>query len=243
MSDTTPDITPSPLIHGYHSRGYLPHKKVSGKNYFVTYRLADSLPREVLLRLEEEIEQLIATLPANTPASYKEEQAQLKRHREIEKLLDRGSGKCWLKHPAIAGLVAGNLVHFHGQRYRLKAWVVMPNHVHALVQPISGFTLGEIVKTWKQYTAMRARRMLDVDLNNTGNASASESDNASESESDNAGESTRFWQPESYDHYVRDADDYDRIVHYIHWNPVKARLCAKPEDWPWSSASSALSSE
>jgi len=223
MSDINPNTPPSPRIHGYHSRGYLPHKKVSGATYFVTYRLADSLPREVLLRLESEIEQLIATLPANTPVSSKEEQARLQRHREIEKLLDSGSGKCWLKHPAIASLVASNLAHFHGQRYQLKAWVVMPNHVHALVQPVSGFALGEIVKTWKQYTAMRARRMLDLD--NTDN------------------ENARFWQPESYDHYVRDADDYDRIVHYIHWNPVKARLCAKPEDWRWSSANATLSPE
>ncbi len=207
---------PSNQIHGYHNRGYLPHKKVAGSNYFVTFRLADSLPRSALERLEAEIESLIHAFPADMFAAEKERQANLKRQREIEKLLDHGTGECWLKRPDIAGMVASAITHFDGTRYNLRAWVVMPNHVHALLSPAAGHMLGSIIKSWKQFTSMRARRVLKI-----------------------TGKGDHFWQPESYDHYVRDAGDYDRIVHYIHWNSVKARLCANPEDWPWGSAKNA----
>jgi len=45
-----------------------------------------------------------------------------------------------------------------------------------------------------------------------------------------------FWQKESFDHWVRDVDELERIIRYIEENPVKAGLVASPEDWPHSSA-------
>ena len=45
-----------------------------------------------------------------------------------------------------------------------------------------------------------------------------------------------FWQQESYDHWVRDFDELDRIIRYIEENPVKAGLAETPEVWPFSSA-------
>lgn len=195
-------------LQGWHTRGYLPHLKVKGGEYFVTFRLADSLPRELLARLAEQRRLLDATEPAN---DERVERRRIEQWSEIERQLDVGTGACHLRRPEIARLVAGALRHFDGQRYELHAWVVMPNHVHALVTSIGDHALGAIVKSWKQFTALRANRLLGLP---TG----------------------RFWQPESYDHWVRNCTEHDRFVRYIHENPVKGGLCARAEDWPWSSA-------
>lgn len=194
-----------PIHSGFHSRGYLPHLKVAGATYFVTFRLADSLPREILDRLDawrtdqlrraaaEERTQLDATFAA-----------------EIDAHLDHGAGTCWLRDERIATLVADALRHFDGARYRLHAWVVMPNHAHALVQPLPGHALEQILHSWKSFTAHRAGEMLE--------------------------RSGEFWQRESYDHWVRDESEFAHFRRYIEENPVKARLCAQACDWRWSSA-------
>lgn len=197
------------LIHGYHQRGYLPHLKHEGVDYFVTFRLADSLPREALTRFEEEIAQM--EFPSARAPSEADAERNRERHRRIERWLDQGAGSCCLRDPHVARLVQDALRHFDGQRYALEAWVVMPNHVHALVRPMSGHVLGSIVRSWKQFTSRRGKQVLGLPEG-------------------------RFWQPESYDHWVRDEEERARILRYIHNNPVKAGLCERPEDWPWSSA-------
>jgi len=197
------------LLHGFHQRGYLPHLKHEGASYFVTFRLADSLPREVLDQLEIEVSAL--RFPTSFSPAEIDAEKNRERRRRIEVFLDQGSGSCCLRIPEIGRLVADALRHFDGERYALEAWVVMPNHVHVLLQPAAVRTLGEIVKSWKQFTSTRAKRLLALPPG-------------------------RFWQPETYDHWVRDDADRVRIVRYIHNNPVKADLCAVAEDWPWSSA-------
>ncbi|MBA3850682.1 MAG: isochorismate synthase, partial [Opitutus sp.] len=115
-----------PVHSGFHTRGYLPHLKVEGATYFVTFRLADSLPHEVLERLDAwRIDQLRRANGGEAVAL--DEQMSV----WIDEQLDRGSGACWLRDERVATLVANALRHFDGERYRLPAWVVMPNHVHA----------------------------------------------------------------------------------------------------------------
>lgn len=140
------DTPGQPYREGLHSRGYLPHVKIAGATYFVTFRLADSLPQAVFARFAEQRD----LLAADTSSQACERRAALRReqHREIEALLDRGVGGCHLRHPDVARLVAGALRHFHPQRYTLHAWVVMPNHVHALLTPLGRHALGDIVKSW-----------------------------------------------------------------------------------------------
>jgi REP element-mobilizing transposase RayT len=125
--------------------------------------------------------------------------------------LDSGCGDTWLKRPDIAALVSGALRYFDGQRYTLLAWVVMPNHVHAVVRPEAPHTLSVILKSWKGYTAVHANRLLHR-------------------------EGKPFWRKESYDHFCRNEQDRARCCTYTTMNPVKARLCHQPTDWPWSSA-------
>lgn len=210
-ADSTP---PSSLVLGLHFRGKLPHLKCEGAVYFVTFRLADSLPSHEVARLKNErrviLEQARA---AKSPLTWHEEQQLLAWYCDkVEALLDAGHGACWLSKPEIADLVAGALNHFDGQRYELRAWVVMPNHVHAVVWPLSGHTLSDLLHSWKSYTSSQANNL----LHRTGH---------------------EFWQTESFDHWIRDDEEHARLVAYVENNPVKAGFCKSPQAWKWSSAS------
>ena len=132
------------------------------------------------------------------------------RMRQIEVQLDVCLGECYLRLPAVASLVQTTLLHSDGQRYKLMAWVIMPNHVHAVVEVFEEYSLSEVVQAWKSYTAHGANKMLQ----RTG----------------------AFWAIEYFDRFIRDAAHYDRVVQYIHQNPVKAGLVMNAEEWPFSSA-------
>ena len=88
--------------------------------------------------------------------------------------------------------------HFAGQGYNLHAWVVMPNHIHVVCEPLDGYTLSSIINSWKSYTAVHINRLLT--------------------------RSESLWMEDYWDRYVRDADHYDRVVAYVCDNPVKAGL-------------------
>lgn len=127
--------TSCPQHKHWHSRGYLPHCDTPGLHQAITFRLADSLPADVLGRLQEQ-------------ASNGMDQ-----HKKIEAFLDAGFGACWLKQPAIADLVEDALLHWDGQRYCLLAWCVMPNHVHVLIETRDGWPLSGVLHSWKSFTA------------------------------------------------------------------------------------------
>ena len=212
---------PNPLRSGIHSRGYLPHVKREGASYFVTFRLADSLPKQVVLELQADraarLHRFFAQLEARkrhpqAPApTDTQETIDRDYRRQVERYLDKGVGACYLDRPEIAELVANALRYFEGQRYHLTDWVVMPNHVHAVVWPMPNELLGDIVKSWKGYTGREANKLLR-----------------------RVGEP--FWQKEPFDHWIRDDDEKARIGRYVRHNPVTAGLCTAPEHWQWSSA-------
>ena len=210
----------NPLRSGTHSRGYLPHVKREGAVYFVTFRLADSLPEAVLLKIQgqraERLRRFLADEEARQAGGAPRCQDTLEDierdyFREIERFLEQGSGECLLKRTDVAGLVATALRFFEGQRYRLDAWVIMPNHVHVVLWPMPNQELSEILHSWKRFTSREANKL----LGRTGRT---------------------FWQPESYDHWIRNDEEHARCCQYTILNPVKAKLCATPEAWPWSSA-------
>ncbi|MGH7449953.1 MAG: transposase [bacterium] len=200
------------LLTGFHQRGYLPHLKVEGGTYWVTLRLYDSLPKEVLAKLEEERKEWEKQQRAKKIAP-KELAEQWKRlySKRTQAYLDAGMGECWLKRDDIGGLVAKAIRFFEGKRYDLHAWVVMPNHGHVMVTPHERWTLSSILHSWKSYTATEANRILG-----------------------RVGEP--FWQQESYDRLVRNDQEFYLICEYTINNPVTAGLCAKPEDWKFSSS-------
>jgi REP element-mobilizing transposase RayT len=183
---------------GWHSRGYLPHFDGAEMTQFVTFRLADSLPQQLLDTWRSELKEEAG---ANLDTALR---------RRIELYLDQGYGQRHLKHSGVAELVQRSLLFFDRERYRLSTWVVMPNHVHALMTPQLGHELSRILQSLKSYTANEANKMLE--------------------------RHGKFWQQESFDRYIRDSKHFVSVVRYIENNPVKARLCKRPEDWPYSSA-------
>ncbi len=178
-------------------RRNLPHWEQAGATYFVTFRLADAVPQEVLRQWKEELQTWMKFHPEPWDAATKYEYQ--KRFRDDrEQWLDQGRGECLLKKSDISGIVIDSLGHFDGQRYLLDAFVVMPNHVHVLVQPVAGQSLSDILHSWKSFSAKAINRLLE----RTG----------------------PVWQEESHDRIVRDLEHLIRCRDYITRNPEMARL-------------------
>lgn len=184
---------------------YLPHWTRDGAVYSVTFRLADSLPAQVVAqwRAEQDDIEARAKQQHREPSPAEIDRLRHLASEKIERVLDDGLGSCCLKHPRVAGVVADALKHFDGSRYDLVAWCVMPNHVHAVVRPRDAESLASIVHSWKSFTAKEANRLL--------------------------GQSGEFWQAEYYDHLIRDEAELSRAVEYVIANPGRAGL----ENWAW----------
>jgi len=136
----------------------------------------------------------------------------------------------WLDNPHVAALTRRSLYFWNGKKYGLCAYCILPNHVHILIRPFdlepasesdreslepgeitdSGSPLSSILHSLKSYTAHEANKLL--------------------------GRTGEFWQHESYDHWVRDVDELERIVVYIQANAVKAGIAGRPNEYYWCSA-------
>jgi len=182
----------------WHSRGYLPHFEGGEICQFLTLRLGDSLPQTVWLKWKDEMEQT------------EEENAKRLLRQRFEKYLDEGYGECFLQDERIALLVQESLLHFDLIRYKLLAWVIMPNHIHFLIKPINNHQISEIIKKFKTFTAHEANKI----LNRSG----------------------KFWQEDYFDRYIRNYAHFIKTVDYIENNPVKAKLCQSYTEWRFSSA-------
>lgn len=180
-------------FRGWHQRGYLPHFDAPGATQFITFQLHDSFPAE---RREEN--EAILKAPDDSA-----------KRRKLEAWMDRGHGECWLRRRDMAELVEEILLAEDGHDYRMQAWVVMPNHVH-LVVDVWEVPLVKLINGWKGKSSREANRLL--------------------------GRRGPFWQADYYDTLVRDEAHLKRAVRYTEQNPVKAYLTKAVRDWPWSSA-------
>ena len=189
--------------------GFLPHWRQAGCTYFVTFRLADSVPQKVLDEWRYERDIWLAARGIDTASSEWtqdlrklcwEDRRLFERHfaRKLFEFLDQGYGACHLRNPAVATIVADAMAHFHGARLDTGDFVVMPNHVHALMTPYSGYELENILHSIKSFTANEINRAL--------------------------GRAGTLWMEESHDHIVRDGEEMLRIQQYIRRNPEKAKL-------------------
>lgn len=131
------------------SRGRLPHWYRDEATYSITFRLNDSLPRDVAVNLIRRRAHLLAT--AETAAERVRIDAMF--GSQFDAALDAGAGSCLFHDAGRAEIVANALRHHDRTRYELHAWCVMPNHVHALVYVSRGAELRRIVQAWKSYTA------------------------------------------------------------------------------------------
>ena len=143
------------------NRGRLPHWEKDAGLYFLTFHLADSLPKEVLQKIAKRHQILVEAkrIGARLLPEQKAELAEYSRPR-IEGYVDRGCGSAVLADPRIAGAMTAALRYWNDKRYRLLAWCVMPNHVHVVLRLFSGHELGAIVKGWKLHVSKTARHAL-----------------------------------------------------------------------------------
>jgi REP element-mobilizing transposase RayT len=221
------------------TRGSLPHWYKPGHPHFITYRLAGTIPAPKLNDWKARRAELLTRdpPPGVDRATYCD-RINKQFFAEYDRHLDTATGVRWLADPQVAAIVRENLLHHHGSKYELLAWCVMSNHVHVVLQPFenavdagnrrtdagsvgnddnvsdevedSRSPLSSIMHSLKSFTANQANRI----LNRTG----------------------PFWQRESYDHWIRDMAELERIVAYVLHNPVTAGLCSQPHLWPFSSA-------
>jgi len=198
----------------------LPHWDVPGAAYFVTACLEGSIPARGLLDLNGYRAEL-----RNRPRPQDTEEAEWKRtlgkleFSRIERWLDQEPAVRHLSDTALTQIVMDRLLFFAGRRYDLYAFVVMPSHFHWVFQP-----RAEWVATLTGKQTPRERLMKSV------------KGYSSRLCNEHRGTRGAFWQEESYDHWIRDIDELERIILYIEANPLKAGLAKAPEDWHFSSA-------
>ena len=180
-------------FRGWHQRGYLPHFDAPGVTQFVTFQLDDSFP---------------VTRRAEWKAVLREPDDSAKR-RKLEAWLDRGHGECWLRRRNVAELGEKILLEADGRDYQMQAWVVMPNHIH-LVVDVWDVPLAKLINGWKG----KSSRLANALLRRSG----------------------RFWQEDYYDMLIRDESHLKRAIRYTEQNPVKAFLMKVAREWLWCSA-------
>ena len=185
----------------------LPHIQIAGATYFITFRLANSLPREVLNKLAEESQ-------ADKVTKINRETARRAWFAKYDDYLDKALyGNLYLKNERIADMVAESIQFRDVKVYDLIAYCIMLNHVHLVCRPLTKsnetyFGLAEILHSLKRHTAREANKILQ--------------------------RHATFWQDESYDHFIRDDAELERVVKYVLYNPVKANLVKQQTDWKWS---------
>ncbi len=188
-------------------RRALPHWRQPGATYFITFRLGDSVPADVLdeVQCEREawhrrLDEAHARHGAQIPEDiFEEYHAFLTRtYRRLEKIMDSGHGSCLLRDPKTREIVSDALRFFDGQRCEMHGFVVMPNHVHIGVRPVGDWQPEQLLHSWKSHTAHEINQRL--------------------------GRTESLWQEDTWDRIVRDDAHWFRVMRYIMRNPGNAKL-------------------
>jgi hypothetical protein len=175
----------------------LPHWQQPGATYFITFRLADSVPDTILREWEAERSMWLLHHPR--PWSVDDEDEYHRRFSaQMDRWLDAGRGACWLCSKENRGPLVATLNYSDRELYVLHAWVIMPNHVHLLVSLHADAKLEDVVGAWKSISARNINRL----LNRTGT----------------------LWQEDYFDRLVRSEEHFFNCVRYIRRNPGRARL-------------------
>lgn len=182
-------------------RRNLPHIQPYGGEFFCTFRLANTLSKEMLEGYRQRV--------------LEDDQHKISL-KELDNLLDRlSSGNYWLNNDEVAQVVANKIHQLDADKYELRCYCIMPNHVHLLLKLFtqdeygfkeSEYPLTKVLKLIKGGSAYEANKILD--------------------------RSGQFWKHESCDHLLRSHKDRNPIIRYILQNPVKAELTNNWEDWP-----------
>lgn len=237
------------LLYQPYYRRNLPHIQPPGATFFITFRLEGSLPAKVWIKMREHLQALYDEFAA---ASEDKEMELLQRERiwfqEYEEQLHHtASGPFWLQEDRIASLVSEEFHHINEERYRLDAFCIMPNHVHAVLMPLpltvegkeaclnsrlvidQENRLGYLIQTdseQKEFVEITFHSLASI-MHSIKRYTARESNRLLERQG-------AFWQAESYDRYIRNSEEWERTIRYVLNNPVKAGLVNDWREWPWS---------
>ncbi|MDQ8206993.1 transposase [Coraliomargarita sp. SDUM461003] len=182
-------------IHG----STLPHWQQGSAYVFTTWRLADSLPLDLLREWKAEREVWMAQHPSPWSQGVWDQYNELFPER-MESWLDRGMGSCLLRQAALRRIVCLALRFFDGDRYTVAGFVVMPNHVHIVFQPMQGYLIEEILHSWKSYTSKELNKL--------------------------TGARGELWQRGYWDRLIRSRAHFEHCLRYMRENPSVARLPA-----------------
>jgi len=174
------------------TRRNLPHWSQKGRLYFITWRLADSLPQEALKRIRSDRRKWVREHGdiriEDMGPMLKKEWYRLFHHR-VQQWLDAGHGACVLRRPDALRIMVEALYHFHGERYHLGSFAIAGNHVHVLVAPRPAVEISSILHSWKSFTANAINNAL--------------------------GRTGRLWMDEYFDRLLRNQMHLERVEEYI----------------------------
>ncbi len=187
----------NPLAETKITENRLPHWQQEGSVYFVTWRLADSIPQHLLERWHQEREIWLKIHPEpwskDDAKEYHERFSQ-----SIDAWLDAGHGSCSLRDPGCRNIISSSFDHFNEQRCKMLSYVIMPNHVHLCFVLHEEWSLQSLINTWKRWTSTKINKQL--------------------------GKTGVFWMPDYFDRLIRDAGHLHRVFRYIRNNPLKGKL-------------------
>ena len=172
--------------------GNLPHRHQNGKIQYVTFRLGDSLPSIML----DDIKRWINLFTHINPKPWNRETLRLYHSTitpRVQQMLDQGHGSCVLKNKKLRDIVSSTIFFKDEIEYLVWAFVIMPNHVHLLIQPYAERELEDIMRTIKAYSAYKINKGI--------------------------GCKGQLWARESFDRLVRSEEHYKHCLHYIQNNP------------------------
>ncbi len=171
---------------------HLPHWHQSNALQYVTFRLCDSLPQTVIAQIEEFKNNFTANHPKPWDAdTAKEFYNIIGPYRE--RMLHNGMGSCLLRNPEARKILSDSLLHGDGTSYDLKAFVIMPNHVHLLMEDAGGEDVNDILKSIQRFAARKINRMF--------------------------GRKGVLWMEDDFDRIVRSLAHYHHCLNYILANP------------------------
>jgi REP element-mobilizing transposase RayT len=222
-------------------RRRLPHWDVPEAACFLTTCLEGSIPARGLIDLERHrIDLQQRPRPPDLSESEWRRRMDKLTYARRDFWLDDHPAVRHLEDPRLARCVVDALYFFAGQRYDLLAFVVMPSHMHWVFQPLASW-VNELKEKGTLETCPT-----ESGVEHVSNAPAEPSPRQRIQHSINRhsalecnrlrGATGSFWQRESYDHWVRDIDELERIIRYVEANPVRSGLVKCPEEWPFSSA-------
>ena len=206
-----------PKFKIYYERN-LPHIQPPGATLFLTYRLVNSIPSEMLQMVRAEaqrISEALASEPDNQETAEKVYREHIRLFGKWDAILDEaGTGPQWLSSTHVAQEVCDSLHFLNKRSIDLDTYCIMSNHVHVVFRPLfdndtgSYYSISSIMKSHKGFTARKCNDIL--------------------------GRKGQFWQHESFDHFVRDQAELERIRRYVIMNPVKAGLVGEFDQWSWT---------